>query len=281
LHSWVKYIIFTAAGRAFIFSILLFLDIDEVYYGYRLLYHSPSSPDMIIDNNATEVISNLPYITYLLLKASGNRNVVTITSASHGINHASAILEINETDNSLLFDTLRQGQFIPDDIPEYTVMLEEVKTWFTVNKFTREKVGEDVFYRTPLPNALYRVQRRNYYRVAVPTATNGRIKALVEDHRQIINGMISDISFCGVGFTVPSDVRTLFKPQSVITDVFIELGDLCSLTADLEVRHVDYSNKTKSTSIGSKFCNLDASKSQKIAFTVQELQRIELRNRKH
>lgn len=235
---------------------------------------------MLIDNNATEVISNLPYITYLLLKAHGNRNAVTITSTSHDINHTSSILEINEADNSLLIDALSQGQSLPDDMSEFTVMLEEVKTWFTVNNFTREKTGKNVIYRTSFPDVLYRVQRRSHYRVTVPMDTNGRIKTLVEDNGHIINGVISDISHCGVGFTVSSDARTLFELLSVIPGVFIELGDLCSLTVDLEVRHVVHSSNTKSTFIGSKFRDLNASKSQKIALAVQELQRIELRNRK-
>lgn len=235
---------------------------------------------MLTNNDGIEVISNPPYITYLLQQAHGTRNGLTIISAPHSINHASSILEVNEVDNSLLIDALSQGQSIPYDIPEFTVMLEEVKIWFTVKEFAQEIIGENVFYRISFPKSLYRVQRRNHYRVAVPMAVNSRIKtSLADDSRTIIGG-ISDISLGGVGFTVPSDARKVFEPHSVISGVFIELGDLCSLTADLEVRHVVYSNQTKSTFVGAQFCKLDTSKSHKIAWAVQELQRIELRDRK-
>jgi flagellar brake protein len=235
---------------------------------------------MFIDNNAIEVISNLPYITYLLQQVHGTRNGLTIISASHRFSYASSILEVNEVDNSLLIDALSQGQTIPDDITEFTIMLEKVRTWFIVDNFTQEIMGGDVFYRTSFPKSLYRVQRRNHYRVAVPMAFNSRIKATVADDSRTIIGVISDISLGGIGFTVPSDARKLFEPHSVIRGVFIELGGLCSITADLEVRHVVHTNKTQSTFVGSQFCKLDSSKSQKIAWAVQELQRIELRDRK-
>jgi flagellar brake protein len=235
---------------------------------------------MLNDNDAIDVITNLPYITYLLQRAHGARNGLTIKAASHGINHASSIVEVDEEGNSLLIDALSQGQSIPEDVSEFTVMIEEVRTWFTINKFTREQIGEDVFYRASFPKSLYRVQRRNYYRVTVPMDINSRIQASAIDGSRPIVGVISDISLGGIGFTIPSEEKKLFVPQWVFRRVSIELADICTLKADLKVLRVVNSNKTNSTFIGAQYHKLKSSESKKLALAVQELQRIELRNRK-
>jgi c-di-GMP-binding flagellar brake protein YcgR len=244
------------------------------------MYRCPSRPNMLNDNDAIDVISNRPYITYLLQRAHGARNGLTIISAPHGINHASSIVEVDEEDNSLLIDALSQGQSIPEDLSEFTVMIEGVRTWFTINKFAREQIGEDVFYRASFPKSLYRVQRRNHYRVAVPMDINSRIQASSIDGSRPIVGVISDISLGGVGFNIPSDTKKIFVPQWVFSRVYIELGDLCTLKADLKVLRVVNSKKNNSMFLGAQYHKLKTSESKKVALAVQELQRIELRNRK-
>ncbi|MGD8908910.1 MAG: flagellar brake protein [Chromatiales bacterium] len=234
---------------------------------------------MFTDTNYVEVISNPQYIFHLLQQAHATRNRLTITSTTHGTQHASAILEVNKEDNSLLIDALSQGQSLPAGKTEFTVMLVEVSTWFTVNTFERETIGDDVYYRTPFPKSLYRLQRRTDYRVALPISVSGKIHTpKVDDNRPVI-GIISNISLGGIGFIVPSVEQCYFEAYSKISGAFIELEDICSLTADLEVRHIVHSSETKSTFIGSSFCELETSKLRKIMLAVQELQRIELRNR--
>jgi len=137
----------------------------------------------------------------------------------------------------------------------------QIKVQFTANKASRMVYqGRPAFY-LPLPDSLYRLQRREYYRLTTPVTHPLRCfiakePSLNKQPRELI---IMDVSCGGVGLICMKTDTDLTPGQSYI-DCQIELPEIGSIRATIEVRNlVLLISKSGSTQkrAGCEFKNLD------------------------
>lgn len=129
-------------------------------------------------------------------------------------------------------------------------------------------------YVCDIPDSISYIQRRNEYRVLVPSAHLVRAVAQHAPSRQILQGRVHDISLNGICLAFKS--RHIIKPGEQLTHCKLPVGSDQVITFTLEVRHIE-SNSTDTIHVGGKFSDLTARSSELISRFVRELERIAIR----
>jgi c-di-GMP-binding flagellar brake protein YcgR len=117
---------------------------------------------------------------------------------------------------------------------------ERVKIQFSTTQLVEARHEGRPAFRTPLPESLLRLQRREYYRLTTPIANP--LKCLVpvprEDGSQrTVEVNVMDISGGGVAVVVPPE-GVPFAPDMRFENCRIDLPEAGTVTATLEVRNV-------------------------------------------
>jgi c-di-GMP-binding flagellar brake protein YcgR len=114
-----------------------------------------------------------------------------------------------------------------------------IKVQFTANKVkSMEYQGRPAFY-LPLPDSLYRLQRREYFRLTTPVANP--LRCVIADKpspkKQSREFVIMDVSCGGVGL-ICMETDTDVTPGQSYLNCQIELPELGSIRATIEVRNL-------------------------------------------
>ena len=112
---------------------------------------------------------------------------------------------------------------------------DNISIKFALEGLQRAKFQERQAFAAPLPETLFRLQRREFYRV--PTSTINPLKCLVpQPGGEQLELNVTDISCGGVGLVDP---RNSFAPEpgQILGGCRIDLPEYGVLTCDLEVRN--------------------------------------------
>ncbi len=85
-----------------------------------------------------------------------------------------------------------------------------------------------------LPQQLYRVQRRAFYRCVIP-ASDRRLATWRSPGGQILQLQVHNLSLGGLGLRSPLDPELLPQPQGVLDNVSVDFGEAGTLHASLHV----------------------------------------------
>lgn len=149
--------------------------------------------------------------------------------------------------------------------------LDKIKIQFAASKIERFPFEGHEAFRVPLPEALLRLQRREYYRLTAPGshALSCLIPVTVGGEHKVISVETSvlDISGGGLAITVPSGGVT-FEPDMEFADCRLMLPETGPISATLRVRNLfRITNRDGSVMLraGCEFLNL----SNSVASTIQ------------
>lgn len=141
--------------------------------------------------------------------------------------------------------------------------------------------GEDAF-SVPLPAALLRLQRREYYRIAMPLATPVECVIPITDDPQVrqVAARVQDLSLGGVGLLVEPSTKAL-SPGTEHPNCRIVLPGAGNVVATLAIRHVTSVSLPKDRTVrryGCAFVRPSSSATTVLQRYLQKLER-ELRSR--
>lgn len=144
----------------------------------------------------------------------------------------------------------------------FTATLDKVKIQFSLRKLElASNEGQPVF-RGALPEALLRLQRREYYRLSTPIANPIEcLITVIQENGSTLQmaAPLLDISGGGVGLMLPADACGLYAVGTSLPACRLALPEAGLLSADLYVRNA-FDVATKSGShylrVGCEYINL-------------------------
>ncbi len=140
-----------------------------------------------------------------------------------------------------------------------------VRVEFSVRKLKPITLNNERAFLCELPNNILYLQRREYYRMAIPLGDKieCRIKGLDNNTRRLLT--LADMSSGGIGLNDP-DISTSHELFELAPHCEIDLGEIGSISFDLELRSkeiINLSNK-EVLRLGYKFIDLQTPDNAKI-----------------
>jgi c-di-GMP-binding flagellar brake protein YcgR len=129
---------------------------------------------------------------------------------------------------------------------------------FTVENLQSAKYQGQQALAAPLPKNLYRLQRREFFRVPVPRINAPTCEIPLDEGKRPVTLKIVDLSVGGLCMLAPVDQ---FRPQmrDVYENCLIQLPEFGELTVDIEIRNQGtfFTNRNEAIPrVGAAFINL-------------------------
>jgi len=163
-----------------------------------------------------------------------------------------SLLAITAEDSTLIFDRSHNeelnSRLLVAERPIFTTSLDRVKIQFHVDRLAEAVFEDRPAFQADLPDALLRLQRREFFRLLIPVAAPLLCKiqqkepsAEAQDSPaqdgKPMEFFLSDISGGGVGLTVPENQSSQFPIGTRLTNCQINLHGEGLVSATLEVRN--------------------------------------------
>jgi c-di-GMP-binding flagellar brake protein YcgR len=131
---------------------------------------------------------------------------------------------------------------------------------FTVENLQSAKYQGKQAIAAPLPDSLYRLQRREFFRVQVPRINAPTCEIPIDIDGESVTLKIVDLSVGGMCMLVPEDQPFRPKLRDIYENCLIQLPDFGELTVDIEIRNQGTFYTSKNETIprfGAAFLNLN------------------------
>ena len=149
------------------------------------------------------------------------------------------LIDLSEENNSLYFDIGGSEEinraFLKAERSQFSGEVEGIRLQFSAQKARIVKLdGEEVF-AIPLPASLLRLQRREAYRLQLPS-TKPYICRVCRGAPEEKALPIYDISVGGIGVQVNEQLA--YEPQQILENCWIDLHDAGMIDVTIEVRYL-------------------------------------------
>lgn len=214
------------------------------YYGGKFRNRIPLQN--IMDNTySDEDIENCTLrspreIAFLLrgLIKRGDRTTVLFQEGRQSF--LTVLLDISEDAGLLYFDIGGSNDtnqaFLKSEQSTFTTFVDGIRIQFSAKKGQEIKWRGESAFAVPLPKSLLRLQRREFFRLSLPT-TKPYICRLQRGSKQEKSFPLHDISVGGVGIFSPHPLD--YEPLEKLENCWIDLHDTGVLAVTLEVRYVN------------------------------------------
>lgn len=190
---------------------------------------------------------------------------VECMDGSHRI--VTSVLAVNQLDGFFVFDgspinSHNRGLL---DSPEnfFSANQDGIRIQFTVNQPETDEFEGGFALRAALPQSLYRVQRREFYRAAAPLVESFRCKAVLPDGREL-SWDIVDLSLDGLGLRSKDPISGELPMGTVLNQVVLDFGQRGRIETDLRITNLRNIRGPSNPvyRIGSRFEHFPKSKEQ-------------------
>lgn len=206
---------------------------------------SASAPDTHLeiqqpDAHAQYILRDAREIAYVLRQLGARRAVVTAWYGRAGDFLTTGVIDVAADNRSLILDLGRDEAAIAGALAAGRLLcatqLDKVKIQFPLEHL--ERCTHEAFpaLRTPLPDILLRLQRREYYRLSAPSLDSLACQIPLRDGRKI-HARILDISGGGLAIVAPPGGEDL-QVGTIFENCRLELPDSPPLTVSLQVRNM-------------------------------------------
>ena len=196
------------------------------------------------DDEAKYVLRDAREILAVLRNLVGARALVSARLAPGNESVLSTLVEVAEDGSSLLLDgsadALQNQRMEHADALDCVTQLDKVRIQFLLRGQRLVEDGGSPGFRAPPPDALLRLQRREFYRLQTPISEAVSCTLAlprVDGSRREAELRILDISGGGVAIAVPP-VGVQFEPGTEFPDSLLRLPDTAPIPARLVVRNL-------------------------------------------
>lgn len=229
---------------------------------------------MSIKDDQIETVSRKPHVLRLLRRLHAQRGRLWLAPTGEQGHHPVAVLDLDEDREALITDIVpgSKGERIRQaDTLDATTSMDGIRTWFEIPRWLRIQEGGEDYYAIPYPETIYRLQRRDAFRIQLPMTNQAQCRLCIGGSE--IETRIRDLAVGGVGVTLEGDDDTLFDTGEIIEGVKIT-SDF-GLNADgltIEIRHVSPAPEKGKLRVGCRFLSPDPMFTQQLQQTIQRLQ---------
>ena len=181
-----------------------------------------------------------------------------------------SLIDLYPDRNELVFDlgsnTEMNQRALAADRLIFTTQIDKVKIQFRLGKLSPTQFEGRSAFRGEMPDALLRLQRREYFRLSTPIASPVQIAvALQRDDGSRLSAELPlfDISGGGVGLMAPPDLSALFRRGEVLRECRINLPNEGLVSATVCVRNafdVTARSGAHHVRVGCEFVDLPAAR---------------------
>lgn len=217
------------------------------------------------DDEAKYVLRDAREILAVLRNLVGARALVSARLAPGNESVLSTLVEVAEDGSSLLLDgsadALQNQRMEHADALDCVTQLDKVRIQFLLRGQRLVEDGGSPGLRAPPPEALLRLQRREFYRLQVPLAHELSCLLRAEDLARKpveVSARVIDIGAGGVAVMVPAGAAE-FVIGGVLPACRLALPDGDPIELDLEVRNLNRQtqrNGTEQLRVGLRFAAL-------------------------
>ncbi|MCL2829562.1 MAG: flagellar brake protein [Betaproteobacteria bacterium] len=215
-----------------------------------------SGPSLELERNdlySDYMLYSRTEILFILRSLIKQRALITVFF-DHGRNLLpTSLLAITAQDSTLIFDRshnedLNQRLLFAEH-PIFTASLDRVKIQFRVDRLTEAVFEGRPAFQGALPEALLRLQRREFFRLLIPVSAPVLCKippqepaAEAQDspaqaEMKLMEFFVADISGGGIGLTVPENQSKQLPIGAMFSGCQMNLPGEGVITATLEVRN--------------------------------------------
>jgi c-di-GMP-binding flagellar brake protein YcgR len=207
-------------------------------------------PDEEIDKYRVASTAEMVFVLRSLIK---KHELVTVYFNGGRDFIVTSLLEADPHDGVLIFDRgsneATNQRLLQSNRQVFVAISDGIKIQFTTSVVGEMRYEDRPAFVTPMPGDLIRLQRREYYRVSVPL-TRAPHCLMPHSPEGEIEVTVHDISVGGVGLEVNGDMAGQFEVDQAYSDCQISLNASGTVTASLEVRHVDFLHNARGDEIG-------------------------------
>lgn len=162
------------------------------------------------------------------------------------------------------------------DRVEVRGVLDSLLTWFYSGGMTVHAEGKDRYYHVPYPDELYRLQRRNAFRITLPVTMDSGVVALVPNDIRQVSARLHDLSATGAGVLLDEVEAAYFEPGMRVESAMLQVEELLDIKLNLEVRNKRPGPRESEVIVGVAFVDMDPSNAHALQRAVMEIQRTSL-----
>ena len=155
-------------------------------------------------------------------------------------------------------------------------VLHGARVKFKASLMGTSKTGQFVNYSCSIPDTISYNQRRGEYRINIPKTHLVRVTVQHAPSRQILQGVIHNISRHGIGILLK--LNHTIKPGEQLIHCKLPVDDTEVINFNLDVRHIQ-SDAPQKILIGGEFNGLDTRTEEKLNRFVCDMERLVLRQK--
>lgn len=202
----------------------------------------PSREDIRLDGRFNVVDADT--IVVLLRRMIEQRSMLEAPLADGGIGLLSVLLEIDEKRGHLVLDAsphahIERRVLEAESLP-FATRVDKVNVRFTTGPFEKIRFEGGPAYRAPIPTELKYIQRREYFRLDVPTSHAAYCQLVTpagaEHPPRDIRTRVHDISGGGVSLLVPIGAESALEPGAHFAACKLLLPESTPALVTLRVR---------------------------------------------
>lgn len=237
------------------------------------------------------ILGNPDQDDYLIVSPNERRNQVKIfirkevaisayvidENEKKGVEFSTVLLGINQTHDLLIFDTAPSDNInilaTKGSKLYCATSVNDVPVEFVLNTPCQATLAGKSIFVTQLPDVLVRVQRREFFRVTIPSSMAASCYIRTDEQR--IRVEVTDISIGGLSIVIDGELPLEFELYEVYERCEVQLSLDESFMVNLEVRnHINKKNKKnkKITQIGFAYKNASGaiqSQVQRFIFNIE------------
>jgi len=203
-------------------------------------------------------------LTYLKMLSTERCLISAAFGNSDKDTFLTAIMDIDEKKQTITIDCgpkeYLNKKLVASAIIKCSTEYKGIKVFFEGRKVIKSGSASQPAFLVPIPQSIYWVQRRQFYRIKSPLSKQSyctvSYKEPETEQEQNINLKLYDLSASGVSIVNESpELAKLLKPSVELNNCRLVLQDEAPLSVDLEIRHISPIGSGKNERIGCYITN--------------------------
>lgn len=164
-----------------------------------------------------------------------------------------------------------------EDVIEIRGAIDSLYSWFRTEELSAITENGERYYELPYPEVLYQLQRRNAFRISLPSRLTATITCEVQDRatgeERPFRALLENLSATGAAMSTSGKIAPLIQEGTKLYGAQIRIPDVLDVTVDAEVRNRRPGRTDSELIIGLAFLCVSARDAQLITRAVMDIQR--------